>query len=901
MAAVSSSSPDWPGALARARAHSPFLSRALERLPDLESLLEAGDIEAALLKAKAAGDALDDTGVALRRERLALATALAIGDLAGGLDLDRVMRELSTFADRALHAAIAASIARRVPGSEPDGMIGLALGKHGAGELNYSSDIDPILIYDPETLPRRERDEPGEAAQRYARETVRILSETTPEGYVFRVDLRLRPASEVSPLAIPIGAATTHYESSALAWERAAFIRARAAAGDIAAGEVFLDTIRPFVWRRSLDFGAIDEIRRLTARIRDSHAGPKQVGPGFNLKLGRGGIREIEFFAQTHQLIHGGRDASLRSRGTRAALDALAATAHIAPDTARIMGEAYDMLRTIEHRLQMVADRQTHSLPEGEALDNVARLHGQEDGAALVDLVARTCAPVAELFGDLIAEDGSTPASPAAPGRLEKLGFADADAISQRIERWSDGRYRALRSTAAIGAFEAILPDLIEAVAASEAPEHALARFESLLERLPSAINLFRLLEARPGLFQLLVSCLTLAPPLADELARRPELLDALIDRSAFDLPGDVAALAERMARGERGDDYERKLDRIRVVTGEQRFALGMQLIEARQDPLDVASALSRVAEAALNVALEAAEEEFAAKHGRFADGGLAVLGLGRLGGGALTHASDLDIVYLFTGDSASGEESDGGRPLGRTLYFNRLAQRVSAALSVPTAEGALYEVDTRLRPQGAQGPLAVGIDAFARYQREDAWTWEHMALMRSRVVAGSDAARERIEGIVREIAMVERDPVQLREDVLGMRSEMAAHKQAKGPLDAKLLRGGLVDLEFLVHFLQLRDRIALTPDLTAAIAELARAGRVEEDLREAHLFLTRLLVGARLLAPDQQPPGEEARNVLARLVRTDDFPALLDALDRARRCVARNWARTFDTELEIA
>lgn len=899
MAAALSSSPDWAGALSRARAHSPFLARALERLPAIEALLGNGQVEEALLTAKAAGEDIEDTGVALRRERLALALALAVGDLAGGLELDRVMRELSTFADRALHAAIAASIARRVPGAAPDGMIGLALGKHGAGELNYSSDIDPILIYDPETLPRRERDEPGEAAQRYARETVRLLSETTPEGYVFRVDLRLRPASEVSPLAIPIGAATTHYESSALAWERAAFIRARAAAGDIAAGERFLDAIRPFVWRRSLDFGAIDEIRRLTARIRDSHSGPVEAGPGFNLKLGHGGIREIEFFAQTHQLVHGGRDASLRGRGTRAALDALAATGHIPPDTARILGEAYDRLRTIEHRLQMVADRQTHSLPEGEALENVAHLHGLESGADLVALVAKTCAPVAELFGELIAEDGSAPASPAAPNRLEELGFTDAESVSQRIARWSDGRYRALRSTAAITAFEAILPDLIEAIAESEAPEHALARFETLLEKLPSAINLFRLLEARPGLFQLLVDCLTLAPPLADELARRPELLDALIDRSAFDLPGDVAMLTDRMARGERGDDYERRLDRIRVVTGEQRFALGMQLIEAQQDPLDVASALSRVAEAALNVARDAAQEEFAGRHGRFADGELVVLGLGRLGGGALTHASDLDIVYLFT-DGAIGAESDGGRPLGRTLYFNRLAQRVSAALSVPTAEGALYEVDTRLRPQGAQGPLAVGIGGFARYQREDAWTWEHMALMRSRVVAGSDAARARIEAIVREIANLKRDPEKLREDVLAMRAEMASHKAAKGPLDAKLLRGGLVDLEFLVHFLQLRDRTALTPDLTAALEELAGEGLVDEDLREAHRFLTRLLVGARLLAPDQEPPGGEARQVLARLVRCDDFPAVLAALDRARACVADHWARVFNQELEI-
>ena len=308
---------DWSGALARARAHAPYLARGLELRPDLAELLEKGRGDDALALAKAAGEGIADAGLALRREKRALATALAIGDLAGAFDLDKVMRELSLFADRAMHRALEAAIDRRVEGAPVDGMIALALGKHGSGELNYSSDIDPILIYDPERLARRERDEPGEAAQRYAREMVRLLADVTSEGYVFRVDLRLRPASEVSPLAIPLEGAITHYESSAIAWERAAFIRARSCAGDIAAGERFLDHIRPFVWRRSLDFGAIDAIRQLTRRIREQQRGPTAPAPGYNVKLGRGGIREIEFFAQTHQLIHGGRNRELRCKRTR--------------------------------------------------------------------------------------------------------------------------------------------------------------------------------------------------------------------------------------------------------------------------------------------------------------------------------------------------------------------------------------------------------------------------------------------------------------------------------------------------------------------------------------------------------------------------------------------------------
>jgi glutamate-ammonia-ligase adenylyltransferase len=824
---------------------------------------------------------------------------LAVSDLAGAFDLEKVMRELSTFADRALHAALAAAIRKRVPDAEPAGMIGLALGKHGAGELNYSSDIDPILLYEPEQLPRRERDEPGEAAQRYARETVRLLSDVTSEGYVFRVDLRLRPAAEVSPLAISLDSAITHYESSALAWERAAFIRARACAGDIGAGEAFLDHIRPFVWRRSLDFGAIDEVRRLTHRIRDEQRGPRVPEPGYNLKLGRGGIREIEFFAQTHQLIHGGRDPSLRVRGTRAALDALAATGRISSADAQALGQSYDGLRTIEHRLQMVGDKQTHTLPAGEALDTAARLHGLDGGAALIALVEDLARPVAERFDALLDEDRiSVPKS--APHVVADTGAAPDIPVElvERMSQWTGGRYPALRSTAALSAFEAIRPDLLSSIADSPDPAAAAVRWESLIARLPSAINLFRLLEARPGLFALIADCLTLAPPLAEDLSQRPELLDALIDRTALDLPGSVAELAAHMGRRERGDDYEMQLDRLRVVTGETRFALAVQLVEAAHDPLAIAAGLARTAEAALQVAVAAAEEEFAAKHGRIAGSELVVVGLGRLGGGVLTHASDLDIVYLFTGTHEG--ESDGERPLGATLYFNRLAQRVTAALSVPTAQGALYEVDTRLRPQGNQGPLAASVESFARYQREDAWTWEHMALTRARVLVGSEAARAEVGELVTSILCRERDPDSLRKDVLTMRGEMAAHKSAKGPLDAKLLRGGLVDIEFLVHYLQLRDRAALGPDLGPVIGKLVAAGKLPPALAGAHRLMTRLLVGTRLLAPDLARPNPAAAALLARQSGCGDYADLTHCLRAARHDVAAAWQDVFGETLEM-
>lgn len=917
-------SADWAGALARARKHAPFLADALDKLPDLAALLASGSLNAAMILAKQSGTDKPDAGVALRRERLALALVVGVADLAGALPLAGVVRALSAFADRALDTAIRDAVAQRTPDAAFEGFAAIALGKQGAEELNYSSDIDPILLYDPLTLPYRAREDAGEAAQRIARAVVQTLTERTAEGYVFRVDLRLRPASEVSPLALPFNGAVSHYESSALAWERAAYIRARASSGDVALGQAFLDTIRPFVWRRSLDFGAIAEIAALTARIRGHYAAGQSVGPGFDLKRGRGGIREVEFFAQVHQLIHGGRNPSLRLRGTRASLDALAAAGIIGADDALILGTSYDRLRTIEHRLQMVADQQTHALPaDARALDNVARLDGHPgfenrfDGAALVAEVAAISDAVGARYDALLAtvgpKGGVAAAAPAArplTDELAALGFADTVALAARIEGWANGT-RALRSLEARTAFEAIRPALLAALAKAPDPMRALLRWEQVLAQLPSAINVFRLLEARPALLATLVRVLSHAPALADELARRADLIDILIDRTAFDLPGSVAEIAEHLARGEAGDDYQRLLDRVRRRVGEMRFALGVQLVEracastgatAGSDPLDVAAALSRVAEAAIVVLADAAAHEFETVHGRVPGSRMAILGLGRLGGGALTHASDLDLVFLFSGNFAA--ESDGRRPLGGTLYHNRLAQRVIAALSVPTAAGALYEVDVRLRPSGAQGPLSVSFDSFARYQRGadefGAWTWEHMALMRARAVFGSDDDRAALANIIAAVVALPRDPGTLVADALKMRGDMAQHKPPRGALDVKLLRGGLVDLEFIVHVLQLRERTGLTPDLRAAIAALAAAGHVDPALGAAHDLLTRLLVTVRLMAPDGGYPPPASQPIVARLCGQEGWASLLAAVKAARTVVATQWAATFDEPIKM-
>jgi len=866
----------------------------LEVQPELADLLDAENLDAAFDYCAQAGAKADNVRQKLRREKRALALTLAIGDLAGHLSLTEVITRLSDFADRALDEALTDIYATRYPDAPLEGFSIIGLGKHGSRELNYSSDIDPIFIYDPERIPVRGREEPSDAARRIGQQLVEALNSRDADGYVFRVDMRLRPSPEVSPVALPVEAAISYYESSALAWEQAAYIRSRAAAGDRHLGRYFLETINPFVWRRSLDYGAIRNIGSVTAQIRDHYSAGQKFGPGYDLKRGRGGIRETEFYAQMHQLIFGGRQPDLRVPATRDALAALAEAGRIDGEKAKVLSEAYEFYRVIEHRLQMVNDQQTHSLPaEGAALDRVARLHGLERGQALLDLLAPRVEAVGTIYDDLIEPEDSAQL-PADEEKLVKLlaakNIVEGEAFVHAIRRWRSGKVTALRSAAAQESFEAILPDLVDTIATAPNSAKALARLDSLIDKLPTAINFFRILEARPGLLQLLGQILSHAPVLADELARRAELFDGLIDATALDLPPSVEALAEQFARTEPGDDYQILLDRVRERVGEKRFALGVQLIEGRHDALAISAGYARVAEAAIQVLTDATILEFEATHGRIAGSALMILALGRLGGAALTHASDLDLIFLFSGDH--GAESDGERPLGATRYYNRLAARIVTALSVPTAAGPLYEVDTRLRPSGTQGPLAVTVESFYKYQRESAWTWEHMALTRARPVYGEPGLREQLQDQIGAILRQSREPEELRKAVRKMRLDIVEHKPPKGPLDTKLMEGGLVDWEFIIHFLQLKTGDALHPQLGKAVRALVAAGHLGEDMVTAHELMTRLLVALRLMSPDCDYPPETSRALIARAAGQASWDALLDGYDKARQCVIDEWNR---------
>ena len=884
-------------AIERARNHAPFLREAMASRPDIvESFLAGGSETAAAQALQSGAETVDGE---LRRRRRALSLAVALGDLSGELSLEQVTTLLSDFADAAIDRAIEAAMAELFPEEQARGLAVIALGKLGSRELNFSSDVDLVLLFEPRTLPRRSRDEPGDSAVRIGRRIVEIMQKRTEDGFVERVDLRLRPSPEVTPIVLAVNAAISYYESAAVGWERAAFIRARCCAGDRGVGQRFLDAIEPFVWRRALDFGAIEEVRSISERIRDHYSKGQRFGPGFDLKRGRGGIREIEFYVHAQQLVHGGRDRELRAGSTLDAIAALERAGHFSADLASDLAEAYRRLRTAEHRLQMVDDQQTHLLPPGEgALDNVAQLHGFAAGAELLDWLRPSIERVGAAFDELAGAEGERLPAKLESLReaMEKLGFPDPESAVKRVSEWRSGRPRSLRSSAAKHAFEGMLPALLEAIGKSADPMRAINRLSDVIERVPSGVNLYRLLEARPGLTTLLARILAHAPALSDQLARRPELLDTLLDSSCFDPPPPTERFAEFLECEMKGHPFDVAIDRARRVINERRFALGVQLIDLREDPLTVGEGYARVAEGALDALANAAVSEFEEMHGQFPGAELLVLGLGRLGGGVLTNASDLDIIYLFT--DVEAEQSNGPKPLGPANYFNRLANRVTAALSVPTSAGPLYDVDTRLRPQGSKGMLTVSLEAFASYQRKEAWTWEHMALARARPVFGSEAARAKASELIDGILRQPRDAEKIAADAVKMRDEIARHKPPSGPLDVKLGPGGLIDLEFAIHVLQLTTKTGLHPRLGTAVDELVADGIADTNIAGAQRLLTQMLVTIRLIAPETTTPSEESCELMAKACGSDSWNELLARHDEARQSVSALWNRVKEGKL---
>ncbi|MFQ3666089.1 MAG: bifunctional [glutamate--ammonia ligase]-adenylyl-L-tyrosine phosphorylase/[glutamate--ammonia-ligase] adenylyltransferase, partial [Sphingomonadaceae bacterium] len=792
-------------AIARARLHAPYLRALLASEEALAEQLAQGAYDEALAQSVARLDG-PDPAAALRQAKAGVALTVAIADLAGAWPLERVTAELSRFADAAIDRALGAAFAERGI-AEPDrrGMTVLGLGKLGSLELNYSSDVDLIVLHDPDLLPGALGDDPDEAAVRLVRRMGSLLADRTPDGYAWRVDLRLRPDPDSTPPSLRLAAAEAYYQSEALMWERSAFIRARAVAGDRAMGEAFLARLVPFVWRRSLDYSALAEIREVSLQIRDHFEEGQAFGPGYDVKRGRGGIREVEFFAQVHQMIFGGREPALRAPATLDALAALAAAGRIPAHDAATLSDAYRDLRTLEHRLQMVADQQTHRIPKGAAdRARVAGLMGADGWQAVARAIEPKTRAVARLYDRLLEADrrahrGSEriPLAEEEVLRWAKAArIADPAYLATALAQWRSGRPRSLRAPESRAAFETVAPALVKAVGRGKDGRKGLVRLDQFIAALPSGVQFWRLLVAHPPLGQLLARLMAETPLMADALAARPELFDCVIDP-----PPPLASVAQAEAElraAVRGEGLEPLLDAARRWTAERRFRIAVDILEGRRDVLEASAELSDLAEAAIRVLQQAVVADFEAHYGIVPGGELFVLALGRFGGRALTAQSDLDLVLLFTGSHEA--TSEGGREaIGASRYFNRLAQRLVGALSAPTAAGPLYSVDTRLRPSGTQGLLAVSLESFARYQREEAELWETLALTRARPVSGSAGAQAEADRVLDGLLAQPREAEAVRRAAIAMRRLMEEHKKPASAYDVKLMKGGLVDLEFVV------------------------------------------------------------------------------------------------------
>jgi glutamate-ammonia-ligase adenylyltransferase len=887
-AAFAAFSGDIADLLEGAAGCSPYLKSLMLREQDwLETALSsAPDIACNAELDGLAACALPDLPGRLRRAKRRIALVSALADLGGVWSLDQVTGALTDLADRATHAALTVLVAdeirrRKLPGkTEEDaatgaGMVVLAMGKMGARELNYSSDIDLICLFDEDAFAPDDYHDARACFIRVARKMCGLLSDLTAEGYVFRTDLRLRPDPSVTPVCLSMDAAERYYESLGRTWERAAYIKARPCAGDLAAGARFLERLRPFVWCRHLDFAAIQDAHDMRLRIK-SHKGlgGALVLDGHNLKLGQGGIREIEFFTQTRQLIAGGRDPDLRSPRTVEGLATLADKGWIPPDVAEKLTTHYVEHREIEHRLQMVQDAQTQTLPtRPEEMDRIARFCGMADTQAFRDRLTDRLQAVSAL-----TEGFFTPETTACP----------EPELSEHAQNIVAGwpAFPALRSDRAKQIFERMRPKLLTQLYTAADPEAALAQFDRFLAGLPAGVQVFSLFEANRQLIDLIVDICTTAPRLAAYLSRNAAVFDAVIGGDFFaPWPGTAALRADLSARLAKSDDYERQLDTARIWAREWHFRVGVHHLRGLIDAFEAGAEYASLADAVLGALWPVVQAEFAHKHGHVAGRGAVVLGMGSLGAGRLNAVSDLDLIVIYDADTDA--QSDGRRPLDARSYYARLTKAFLTAISAPTAEGRLYEVDMRLRPSGRQGPVATSLAAFENYQQSEAWTWEHLALTRARHVAGSPELADAVETVRRTVLAEKAHGRTIRTDVAEMRARLAQAKPAHGLWDAKSGPGRLMDIELAAQFCALAAGHHARR-VEAQFQAGQRAGIIDKATQEGFLDAYRLCwnmqATGRLLAdtiPDLAALGETGQDLILRAAgagSVDELTATLHA-----------------------
>jgi glutamate-ammonia-ligase adenylyltransferase len=859
----------------------------------------------------------------LRRMKSEAALLIALCDIGGVWPVMQVTAALTDLAVASVQMALRhllrqeASRGRLSPPDcerpeENSGLFALAMGKMGAGELNYSSDIDLIVFFDP-AAPTLARDiEPQPFFVRVTQALARLLQQRTGDGYVFRVDLRLRPDPASTQVAMSTDAALHYYEREGRTWERAAMIKARPCAGDMKAGEAMIAELSPFVWRKHLDFAALADVHDMKRQMQTYRGQSEIAVEGHNVKVGRGGIREIEFFAQTQQLIAGGRHAELRVRPTLEALGVLSSNNWITHQARDELSAAYQFLRRVEHRLQMIADEQTHSLPDSvEAVERFACFLGYKDRAAFAKELLAQLNIVQGHYAKLFEGDPTGTAklpdidysAGAEDQRLLKhlaaLGFKEPIKVAQTVQLWMAGEYRVFRTEATKSAFAEFAPALIDGLAHAEEPDRAVVAFDTFLQALQRGGRLITLLGQNRDLVALVALVLGAAPRLGDMLARQPQLMDGLIDPRFFGAMPDQRELSGRLAATLKdADSYEEFLDRLRLFGQESLFLIGTRILSGTVSAQQAGTAFADVAEGIVHTVHGLVTERFAAQHGRIKGQETAIVAMGRLGSREMTASSDLDLILLYDFDP-DAPESDGERPLSGAHYFARFTQRLISAFTIRTNYGVLYEIDMRLRPSGRAGPLASHIDSFAEYQEREAWTWEHMALTRARVISASPAFRARIEGVIREALTRPREAIGIAHDVADMRRAIAQEKGEDDPWEPKYAAGGMVDIDFIAQYLELIhasekpdilnvdslnviDNAARLGVLPPAEAEILRAaGRLYHDLTQ----VLRLCVSDKF---DPKTAGVDLLRVMARAGDAPDFSSLQARLKETQAEVRR-------------
>lgn len=860
----------------------------------------------------------------LRQAKAEAAFLIALADIANAWTVVQVTETLSHFADKALSISIEwllqeacktgridtaalpsvtkemlADQSRGEVLSPLSGLVVLGMGKYGAFELNYSSDIDIVIFYDFEKLPLAADLYPSDFFVKLTKSLARIMQDRTEDGYVFRTDLRLRPDPGGTAVAVSLPAAAVYYESRGQNWERAAFIKARPVAGDIELGTKFLKELAPFIWRKNLDFAAIEDVHSMKRQIHVVGGHGEIAVGGHNIKLGRGGIREIEFFVQTQQLIAGGRDEDLRGAQTLVMLDMLAGKGWIENQTARELKHAYKFLRRLEHRLQMIEDAQTHSIPAtDEGLAHIACFNGEGSvenfSAALVAQLScvqshyanlfETAPPLAEESGNLVftgADDD--------PGTLEtlaELGFKQTKGMSATIRSWHTGRFAATRNPRSRERLTALMPQLLRCLGRTSDPDVAFARFHDFLVGLPAGVQLFSLIYSNPWLLDLLADICGTAPQLALYLSKNSNVLDAVIAPDFFETLAEPLVLREEVEAQLAGiEDYETALDKIRIWAREQRFKLGTRILMGSADAEEAGPAYAHLASEIIQGLKPIAEREVMKRHGCLPSSRSAVLAMGKLGSEEMSAESDLDLIVIYDQQDPN-VYSDGDKPVMGAQYFAKTSQRLINALTAPTGEGRLYEVDMRLRPSGNAGPIATRLESFVAYQQSQAWTWEHMALTRARVVCAPPDFQAKIEAAIKMILTQKREGTKLSADVRHMRDRIATEFPSRNRWDLKYIRGGLIDIEFIAQYLQLRhahqNPEILCRHTRSTLQEAGRCGAItsveSDDLVNAldlvlNLIQINRICIAGVLKPDEATTGLKA--LLARSAQAPDFSVL--------------------------